>query len=172
MFRVDKLRLVFYYPGGLLWSKVEWMGVLRGNAPAKIDDRGRLKIPIGFRSVIQQEHGRELFVTSFTGESVRIYPMPVWLDIEGRIAQMPSTHPARVKLLDRVNFFGQVAELDPQGRVLIQPRLRESAQMAGEVDVLGLQNFLEVWNHERFIAKLTRDPWTDVDAKALADFGI
>ena len=85
---------------------------------------------------------------------------------------MPSTHPARQKFLDRVNFYGQVAELDPQGRVLIQPRLRESAQMTGEVDVLGQQSFLEVWNHERFVAKLSRDPFTDDDAKALADFGI
>jgi len=146
--------------------------VLRGNAPAKIDDRGRLKVPSAFRAVIQQEHGRDLFVTSLTGESVRIYPMPVWLEIEGRIAQMPSTHPARMKLLDRVNFYGQVTELDPQGRVLIQPRLRDSAQMSGEVDVLGQQNFLEVWNHDRFIAKLTRDPFTDEDAKALSEFGI
>jgi MraZ protein len=146
--------------------------VLRGNAPAKIDDRGRLKVPSAFRAVIQEEHGRELFVTSLTGDSVRIYPMPVWLEMERRLAQMPSTHPSRMKFLDRVNFFGQVAELDPQGRVLIQPRLRESAQMTGEVDVLGQQNFLEVWNHERFIAKLTRDPFTDDDAKSLADFGI
>jgi MraZ protein len=151
----------------------EWSNrVLRGNAPAKIDDRGRLKVPSAFRAVIQQEHGRDLFVTSLSGESVRIYPMPVWLEIEGRIAQVPSTHPARMKLLDRVNFFGQVSELDPQGRVLIQQRLRDSAQMTGEVDVLGQQNFLEVWNHERFIAKLAGDPFTDEDAKALADFGI
>ena len=79
--------------------------------------------------------------------------MPVWLEVENRLAQMPSTHPARMKFLDRVNFYGQVAELDPQGRVLIQPRLRDSAQMTGEVDVLGQQNFLEVWNHERFLAR-------------------
>ncbi len=85
---------------------------------------------------------------------------------------MPSTHPARMKFLDRVNFFGQVNELDPQGRVLIQPHLRESAQMSGEVDVLGQQDFLEVWNHERFIARLASRPFTDDDAKALADFGI
>jgi MraZ protein len=146
--------------------------VLRGNAPAKIDDRGRLKMPSAFRSVIQQEHGRELYVTSLTGDSVRIYPMAVWLEIEGRLAQMPSTHPARMRFLDRVNFYGQEAELDPQGRVLIQPRLRESAQMTGEVDVLGQQNFVEVWNHERFLARLKGEPFTDADAKALADFGI
>ena len=146
--------------------------MLRGNAPAKIDDRGRLKVPAAFRAFIQQEYGRELFVTSLTGDSVRVYPMPVWVDIEQRIAKMPSTLPVRTKFLDRVNFFGAVAELDEQGRVLIQPRLRDSAQMSGEVDVLGLQNYLEVWNHERFIAKLMRDPFTDEDAKALADFGI
>jgi MraZ protein len=151
----------------------KWSGrVLRGNAPAKIDDRGRLKVPSAFRAVIQQEFGRDVFVTSLTGDSVQIYPMTVWLDIEARIAKMPSTLPARMKFLDRVNFYGAIAELDDQGRVLIQPRLRDSAQMAGEVDVLGQQNFLEVWNHERFVAKLVRDPFTNDDAKSLADFGI
>lgn len=145
--------------------------MLRGNSPAKIDDKGRLKVPNGFRVAMQDEHGRELFVTSLSGESVRIYPMPVWIEIERRLAQMPSTHPARQKYLDRVNFYGQVAELDPQGRVLIPPRLRESALMTGEVDVLGQQNFLEVWNHDRFLARL-KEAFTEDDAKALADFGI
>jgi MraZ protein len=85
---------------------------------------------------------------------------------------MPSTHPARQRFLDRVNFYGQAAEFDLQGRVLIQPRLRDSALMLGEVDVLGQQNFLEVWNHERFVARLISEPFTDDDAKALSDFGI
>ena len=122
--------------------------------------------------MIQKDHGSDLFVTSLTGQSVRIYPMPVWLDIERKVAQVPSTNPARQRFLDRVNFYGQVAELDPQGRVLIQPRLRETALMTGEVDVLGQQNFLEVWNHERLVARLLSEPFTDDDAKALSDFGI
>ena len=146
--------------------------MLRGNSPAKIDDKGRLKIPNAFRAVIQEEHGREVFVTSLNGDSVRIYPMPVWLDIERKLAQAPSTHPARLKFLDRVNFYGQVAEFDPQGRVLIQPRVREAALMTGEVDVLGQYDFLEVWNHDQFLTKLIREPFTDDDARALADYGI
>jgi MraZ protein len=146
--------------------------VLRGNSPAKIDDKGRLKVPNGFRAVIQDTHGRDLFVTSLSGESVRIYPMPVWLDIERRLAQVPSSHTSRQKYLDRVNFFGQVSELDPQGRVLIQPRLRETALMTGDVDVLGQQNFLEVWNHDRFLARLAGQPFSDDDARALSQFGI
>jgi MraZ protein len=145
--------------------------VLRGNKPAKIDDKGRLKVPNTFRRIIQDAHGGALFVTSLTGESVRLYPMPVWLEMEQKLLEMPSTHPARKKFLDRVNFYGQEAEIDPQGRVLIQPLLRESALMTGDVDVLGQQNFLEIWNHERFLVRL-RDDFTDEDARALAGFGV
>ena len=148
------------------------VGVLRGNAPAKIDDKGRLKVPNGFRAVIQRDHGSNLFVTSLTGQSVRIYPMPVWADVERRLAQVPSTHPARQRFLDRVNFYGQVGELDTQGRVVIHPRLRDSAQITGDVDVLGQQSYLEVWNHDRLVAKLAAEPFTDDDAKALSEFGI
>jgi len=146
--------------------------VLRGNSPAKIDDRGRLKIPNGFRSFIEHEHGRELFVTSLYGDSVRIYPLPVWAEIERKLSQIPASHPSRLKFLDRVNFYGQVSDVDTQGRVVIPPRLREAATMVGEVDVFGQMNYLEVWNHERFVAKMQREPFTDADARALADLGL
>ena len=151
---------------------MEQQAVLRGNAPAKIDDKGRLKVPNGFRALVQQSFGRDVFVTSLTGESVRIYPMQVWQAVEGKLAKMPSTHPSRLRFLDRVNYYGQVAEFDDQGRVLIHGRLRESASMTGEVDVLGQYDYLEVWNHERFVSKLTREPFGDDDARALAEFGI
>ena len=146
--------------------------MLRGNYAAKIDDKGRLKIPNAFRSLVETKHGKELFVTSLTGECVRIYPMPVWLELEEKLGRMPTTHPARLRFLDRVNYFGQAAEIDAQGRVVIHPRLRESAGMSGEVDVLGEVDRLEVWNHERLVAKLQAEPFTDDDAKALSEFGI
>jgi MraZ protein len=146
--------------------------VLRGNYAAKIDDKGRLKIPNAFRSLVETKHGKELFVTSLTGEYVRIYPMPVWLELEEKLARMPSTNPARLKFLDRVNYFGQTAEFDTQGRVLIHSRLRESAAVNGEVDVFGQVAYLDIWSHERFVAKLQREPYTDEDARALSDFGI
>ena len=146
--------------------------MLRGNYAARIDDKGRLKIPNAFRALVEKAHGSELFVTSLTGESVRIYPMPVWLALEERLARAPSTHPARGRFLDRVNYFGQTAEIDAQGRVVIHQRLRESAGMAGDVDVLGSVDRLEVWNHDRLVAKMLGDPYTEDDAKALAEFGI
>ena len=146
--------------------------MLRGTYPAKIDDKGRLKIPNAFRALIQERHGREVFVTSLSGEYVRIYPMPVWLALEEKLGRMPTTHPARLRFLDRVNYYGQEAEVDAQGRVSIHPRLRESAGMNGEVDVLGEYEYLDVWNHERFVAKMQREPYTDDDARALSEFGI
>ncbi len=146
--------------------------MLRGNFAARIDDKGRLKIPNAFRALVEEQHGAELFVTSLTGESVRLYPMPVWIALEEKLSKVPSTLPARLKYFDRVNYYGQPAQIDNQGRVVIHPRLRESAGMSGEVDVFGQYDYLEVWNHERFAAKLLREPFTDEDAKSLSDFGI
>jgi MraZ protein len=146
--------------------------VFRGHEQARIDEKGRLKVPNVFRSFLESKYGRELFLTSLSGEYVRLYPMPVWLDIEEKLGRMPSTHPSRLRFLDRVNFFGQAVELDTQGRVLIPARLRETAAIAGDVDVLGQYNYLDTWNHDRLQARLQRDPYTDDDAKALSEFGI
>ena len=151
---------------------METNSILRGNYAAKIDDKGRLKIPNAFRSIIEAQHGSDLFVTSLTGNSVTVYPMPIWVALEAKLAQVPSTHPSRLKYFDRVHYFGQVAEIDSQGRVVIHQRLREAAEMAGEVDVFGQYDVLNVWNHERFVAKLQQEAYTDDDARALAEFGI
>src|SRR6187399_1951853 len=133
--------------------------MFRGNSPAKIDDKGRLKVPTSFRTLIESKYGRELFLTSLTGEYVRIYPMPVWLELEQKMSAVPSTNPAKLRFLDRVNYFGQESELDTQGRVLIPVRLRDAATMTGDVDVLGQFNYLDVWNHDRFLTKLQREPY-------------
>src|SRR5438874_6260877 len=125
-----------------------------------------------FRTLLESKYGRELFLTSVTGEYVRIYPMPVWLELEEKLGAMPSTHPSKLRFLDRVNYFGQSADLDGQGRVLIPSRLREAATMTGDVDVLGQVTYLDVWNHDRFLIKMQREPYTDDDARALSEFGI
>ena len=145
---------------------------LRGSSAALIDPKGRLKVPATFRGVIQDQHGADVFVTSLTGESVWIYPMPVWREIELKLSNMASTHPSRLKFLDRVNYYGQVGELDSQGRVAIPPHLRDSASIIGEVRVFGRIDHVEVWNAERFAQKLQRESWTDDDALRLSEHGI
>jgi len=147
--------------------------MLRGNHPARIDDKGRIKVPNGFRTLIEQQYGSELFVTSVTGEYVRLYPMAVWLEVERKLAEVPSTNPSKLRFLVRVNFFGQPVAMDKQGRVVVPPLLRESAAMAGEVSVLGLQNHLAVWNQKRLSERLfKKEPFTDDDGRVLSGFGI
>jgi MraZ protein len=146
--------------------------MLRGNHPARIDDKGRLKVPNGFRAFVESQYGSELFVTSVSGEFVRLYPMAVWLEIERKLSAVPSTNPSKSRFLDRVNFFGQVVTMDKQGRVLLPQILRETAAMAGEVSVLGLQSYLAVWNHNRLKERFKKEPFTDEDGRVLSEFGI
>lgn len=145
---------------------------LRGSAPTRIDDKGRLKLPTMFRGAVQDPHGPDVFITSVEGTSVRIYPMTVWLELEQKLAAMPANHPTRLKFLDRVNYYGQADELDGQGRVVIPTLLRESASMVGDVRVFGRITYLEVWNEEQIARKLQREAWTDEDGLKLAEFGI
>ena len=77
--------------------------------------------------------------------------MPVWLAVEERLARMPSAHPARLKFLDRVNYFGQVGEFDVQGRVLIPAAAaRRRRHDRRRRRARARSSYLEVWNHERF----------------------
>ena len=146
--------------------------MLRGNHPARIDDKGRLKVPNGFRAFVEQQWGSELFVTSLSGDHVWIYPMAVWLEIERKLAGVPSTSPAKLRFLNRVNFFGQAVTMDRQGRVLLPQLLRASAAMAGEVSVLGLQNHLAVWNQKRLDERFKKEPFTEEDGRVLSEYGI
>jgi MraZ protein len=145
--------------------------MLRGNTPATVDEKGRLKIPATYLQELK-EQGNRFYVTSEDGIRARIYPMKVWGEIEEKLAKIPSYTEAKEKFLTRTNYYGQVVELDGQGRLLIPAVLREAAQIKGEVDVLGQRTHLEVWNHDRFMDNMNKNQMTAEDKKALADAGI
>jgi MraZ protein len=143
--------------------------MLRGSFTAKIDEKCRLKIPRDFLTTIEEKYGRELFVTSLDGVSAHLYPMPVWTEIERQLgAQGLVRDPEVDRFFKHTSFYGQVAEIDNQGRLLIHPRLREKTSMAGEVDVVGSFDHLEVWNLERLKADLAAAPFTDDDRRVVA----
>ena len=146
--------------------------MFRGSAPTKIDDKGRLKVPTDFRRFIEERYGPDLFVTSILGDSALLYPLPVWEEIEGRLQAMPSTERTKARYLERVSYFGQQVGMDPQGRVLIPQILRESAGMNGDVVVSAQLDHLVVWNRDRFVARLSEQPFTEDDFRALAERGI
>ena len=146
--------------------------MLRGNATATIDDKGRLKLPSQFRAYIEETWGSDFYVTSFEGESVQIYPLPVWQEIEERLAKLPSQNPTKKKFVDRTSYFGQLTSIDKSGRVLIPALLRDSAKMTGEVAVLGNLTFLDVWNHQLFLTRLNEQAVTNEDKETLSQLGI
>ena len=146
--------------------------MLRGNYTARIDSKGRLKVPTAFRRYIEEKYGTQFYVTSLTGECARIYPLPEWETIEQRLAILPSMDVALRKFLDRTNYYGQQAEMDAQGRILIHPLLRKAAGVVGDVAVLGYLTYVEVWELERFEQRLLSDPYTEEDEAAMARLGI
>jgi len=145
--------------------------MLRGNYPATVDDKGRVKIPADFLAELRRL-GKKFYVTSVAGDHARIYPMRAWEEIEKKLAKRSSYNPARQKFLARTNYYGQVVEMDGQGRILIPSILRESAEMKGEVDVQGNLTYLQVWNHARFLDQLNRTPVTAEDIKAFDELGV
>jgi MraZ protein len=146
--------------------------MFRGNALAKVDEKGRLKLPAMFRQVIEAKYGTEFFVTSLRGECVLVYPMEVWERIEEKLARLSQFEPPVIKFKNAVNYFGQGACLDNQGRILIHPHLRKLAATEDDVAVLGHQDHLEVWNRAAFEERLNNEPLTDTDLAALAERGL
>lgn len=146
--------------------------MLRGSTVATIDGKGRLKVPTEFRRQLEERYGAEFFATSVLGDKALLYPLPVWEEIEARLAALPSTDPIRQRYLERVNYFGAQLRLDAQGRLVLPPILRDRAAMTGEVVVSAQIDHLELWNRERFERRLEENPFTEDDFRALAERGI
>lgn len=146
--------------------------MLRGSSTAKMDDKGRFKLPTVFRAVIEPEWGKDFFVTSLLGDSVRVYPLPVYSELERRVMASSSVDARVAKLRRALNYFGQPATMDRTGRLSIHPMLRTQAGIDKDITVLGQQNFVEVWDTARFEKNMNDDPLSPADLAALADLGI
>ncbi len=146
--------------------------MFRGNHPTRVDEKGRLKLPAEFKRVVEEKYGVQFYITSKDGRVAEVYPMQEWEEMEAKLAKIPNFNPAKKKLLDRVNYFGQVAEMDAQGRILLPQILRETAKVTGDVVVFGMQTYLEVANHDDFRQHMEANPLTTEDEKALADLGL
>jgi MraZ protein len=144
--------------------------MLIGSYTAKIDRSGRIKIPEKFRAAIEEDYGKDVFITSLTDEAVQIYPLSVWEKMTG-VAKEGALHlrPDVRRFLLRVNRRGTKHEIDSKGRVLLNSVLRGTAGLQEEVEVIGLNNHLEVWNREVLDEKLEKKPLTDEDFENIAN---
>ena len=146
--------------------------MFRGNHPTRVDEKGRLKVPAEFKRVIDEKYGQQFYITSLDGKVAQVYPFEEWERIEQKLAGLSNFNPTKKKFLDRVNYYGQVVEMDGQGRVLIPQLLRQTAQIKGEVAVMGNLTYLEVRNIEDLRKQIEEQPFTPDDEKTLDELGI
>ena len=145
--------------------------MFRGNAPTRVDEKGRLKLPADFKRVVEEKYGEKFYITSLDGKIAHLYPFEEWERIEQKLAGLSNFNPTKKKFLTRTNYYGQVVEMDGQGRLLLPQLLREEAGLKGDVAVLGYLNHLEVQSMEA-VRKDVAEPFTDDDTKSLDELGI
>jgi MraZ protein len=147
--------------------------MFRGNHPTRVDEKGRLKLPADFKREVDEKYGAQFYITSLDGKRAKLYPLKAWEAIEASLQSMSSMDPVRKKFLDVTNYYGQMAEMDAQGRLLIPQLLRDSATVKGDVNVLGSQDHLEVVNAALFEAEVKGSSstieLTDSDLAAFAE---
>ena len=146
--------------------------MLRGNHPARVDEKGRLKVPAEFKRLIDEKYGNEFYITSLDGKVAQVYPFEEWQRIEEKLAKLSNFNPTKKKFLNRTNYYGQLVEIDGQGRVLIPALLRETARIQGEVAVVGNLTYLEVQSIEAYKKDIEENPFTQDDEKTLDELGI
>ena len=143
---------------------------LRGNCPAKVDEKGRLKVPAPFLEGLKEYGSTQFYITSVNGVSARIYPLSVWVKKEESLSKMEPKDPAnqgKRKLLLWTSYYGQQTEIDGQGRLLLPGLLRDAAKLTSEVAVLGQVDYLEVMNDVGVVDKMKGDPVTEDDINLL-----
>ena len=144
------------------------MDRFRGSAPARVDEKGRLKVPNVFRAQIEEAFGPEIFVTSVHGTNVLLYPLAIWRALEEKLAALPAVHRAKNKFLERVNYYGQDGALDGQGRILIPQILRDAAKLPADVVVTGNIDHLVVSDHGALSSRLATEDFTSEDYDELS----
>ena len=96
----------------------------RGMYPGRLDDKGRVKLPVAFQQFLGSLREKKLFVTSLDRKTAQVYPIAVWRENE----KFFDTFRAEPRIARNVAFnaadLGAETEMDGQGRILFSPELR------------------------------------------------
>jgi len=132
--------------------------LFRGLHSISLDAKGRMAMPARFRGIIEEHCQGQLVVTiDQDGESLVVYPLNEFEQIERKVAALSSFHPESRRLKNI--FIGHATEvnLDGSGRILIPQNLRQFVGLDKKVALVGQGNKLAIWNDE--VWNETRDGW-------------
>jgi MraZ protein len=101
-------------------------------AQAKIDDKGRLKLPSESLEWCKKSSVISVFVTTMDKKTVRIYPISGWKSTV-KMMEGPGDNADALEALLRVaRYYGRDAEIDAQGRIVIPSELRTVMALGSE----------------------------------------
>lgn len=136
-------------------DKPEGVEAPRGFHQARVDEKGRLKLPSVFQQYLNELGEKKVFITTLDLRTVRLYPTSVWKENE-KLFQNPGED---AEFADTVNFlskhYGADSELDNQGRVLVPQKLRRELEIEDQPVWLGHdKGAIEVYGEAMYEAKL------------------
>jgi len=136
-----------------------------GMYPARMDDRGRVKLPTAFKEYLDSLQDKKLFVTSLDRRIAQIYPIQHWRETKSFLENFTADPLAADNLYFNALDLGAEAEMDNQGRVLFSPELRRELGMEDQpVRVYAYAGRIEVLNtstYDERKAAATRSPAAD-----------
>ena len=101
-------------------------------AQARVDDKGRLKLPAEFWEYLKQLSVEKVFITTIDLELARIYPIPVWKSNEFLFANSGDLAELADDVAYIAKYFGGDSEIDAQGRVLMPAALRKELSLEAQ----------------------------------------
>ena len=104
----------------------------RGMYPCRIDDKGRLKLPAEFQHFLNVLPEKKLFVTSLDRRIAQIYPMAAWRENEKFFENYRDNPQVAHDVAFNANDLGADAEMDSQGRILLNTSLRKELDLQNQ----------------------------------------
>ncbi|MCC6642717.1 MAG: division/cell wall cluster transcriptional repressor MraZ [Deltaproteobacteria bacterium] len=129
--------------------------MFRGRFVHTIDPKGRMSIPLGFRTEVARRGEHPPILTNLK-DCLALYVREDFLEIERRLC---STSPLQLDVQSLQRFIVSGASdcpFDAQGRILVPPHLREHARLERDVVVAGVGPRIELWDKHRFDQELAQ----------------
>ena len=125
-----------------------------GRFPTTLDAKGRFALPAKLRSVVDSD-GRsylegDLILTKGLEGCLSLYPESEWDQIQKRLSSLSFTQKDFRYFSRRFYSSAAAVSTDRSGRILIPSHLIDEAGLKKDLLVVGVNNWIEIWNPERF----------------------